>query len=833
MREQLRCSVGRHSLANPKRTSSVHGGPKGLVDASYVWLPIRFHERSITIPKLWKWDYMNPDGPTPPAPPPPAPPLVPGSCVSAAPGRGGALALAVCGAPNVSTGQAWVVQGAQAEKLQLRTAKLCVDQVASQRARLVLGDCEAPDTPLQFSYSAETGRLVEKTSGKCMDITYCGTQVCADATVGLYTCNSVHQNQEFDWDAGRGHLVARINKQCLTGCGSAAPAGKTLKSDDDTPLLLESADLLTLTNGLVSLSFAKDSAGRARPGIDKLQLHSLPGVNLLAAPTQEGGGKTSPKGYWDLDTRWCAGLSEGKCRPHCAPTSSFSGHSVVRNSSSLLEVRFQPAPSCGFSVALHYVLKPAEAGFHMFAVVTRDPAAPLNNTFGQSRLVLRLEPTIFTSSAVVDESAAQQPQTMRTAEFPAGKLLRDPCDDQGCHKVMDATYRLTNGSAPHSLHGTYYTKYEWASASHADSVHGTYGLASGKHVGAFIVSGSNEYLNGGPVHPELSVHMTDTTPCLLKMVQGSHDDYYDPTPAAAAPESWSKLFGPFFVSLATAASPQELWAGAAALAQQHQKQWPPGWMQHALWKPATARGSLSGTLSAAPVANPLSPTFVMLGEVGSRKPIAAQGTLSLVFWSEVEADGSFTIENAVVGTYSLWVRTPGVLPIEQVVADSVTITAGATTKHGHVVVPNALGSASSVVWQIGEVDASVAEFRWGKDAELHGWALWLAIINAGMTNTSIDLGPRTSDQNRTAAQATQLPFMQLLAGQTEGAQDTSARTTACRRFSLGCVSHPDGAVCCRCGTSASPGTPAKRAAARSSGCSSACRARQHCATTTL
>jgi hypothetical protein len=196
----------------------VHGGPKGLVDASYVWLPIRFHANNITIPKIWKWNYMDPDGPIPPASPPPPPPLVPRSCVAAAPGRGGALALAACGAPNVSSGQAWVVQGAAAEQLQLRTAKLCVDELG--RAGLALGDCSAPDTPLEFTFSAASGRVVEKASGKCMDITYCGNQVCAGGKVGLYTCNSQHKNQEFDFDASSGHLVARINKQCLTGCGT-------------------------------------------------------------------------------------------------------------------------------------------------------------------------------------------------------------------------------------------------------------------------------------------------------------------------------------------------------------------------------------------------------------------------------------------------------------------------------------------------------------------------------------------------------------------------------------------------------------------------------------
>ncbi len=198
----------------------VHGGPRGLVDASYVWLPIKFNDDNITIPKYWKWNFDDPWGPIPPAPPPPPPPLVPGSCVAAVPARGGAIALAVCGAPNVSSGQAWMVQPQVSEMLQLRTGKLCVDKVTSTPGTLALGECDKLDTPLQFTFDPASGRLIEKESKMCMDITYCGTQVCPAAKVGLYSCNSAHQNQEFALDKSSGHLVAKINGQCLTGCGA-------------------------------------------------------------------------------------------------------------------------------------------------------------------------------------------------------------------------------------------------------------------------------------------------------------------------------------------------------------------------------------------------------------------------------------------------------------------------------------------------------------------------------------------------------------------------------------------------------------------------------------
>eukprot|EP00756_Hemistasia_phaeocysticola_P052772 Hpha_TRINITY_DN2805_c0_g1::TRINITY_DN2805_c0_g1_i1::g.171426::m.171426 len=38
----------------------VHGGPNALIDAAYVWLPIRFGASEVTLEKQWRWDLNNP-----------------------------------------------------------------------------------------------------------------------------------------------------------------------------------------------------------------------------------------------------------------------------------------------------------------------------------------------------------------------------------------------------------------------------------------------------------------------------------------------------------------------------------------------------------------------------------------------------------------------------------------------------------------------------------------------------------------------------------------------------------------------------------------------------
>lgn len=38
----------------------VHGGPNGLIDASYVWLPMQFEPNSVIIKPLVSWDTRDP-----------------------------------------------------------------------------------------------------------------------------------------------------------------------------------------------------------------------------------------------------------------------------------------------------------------------------------------------------------------------------------------------------------------------------------------------------------------------------------------------------------------------------------------------------------------------------------------------------------------------------------------------------------------------------------------------------------------------------------------------------------------------------------------------------
>lgn len=98
----------------------VHGGPNGLIDASYVWLPIQFEENDVVLKPLTSWDLEDPFAPPPPPPPSPPPP----PCPSA----GNMLRLQPCNAS--SPGMQWSLEPTTG-KLTLRGSGLCAAPVST------------------------------------------------------------------------------------------------------------------------------------------------------------------------------------------------------------------------------------------------------------------------------------------------------------------------------------------------------------------------------------------------------------------------------------------------------------------------------------------------------------------------------------------------------------------------------------------------------------------------------------------------------------------------------------------------------------------------------
>src|SRR5690606_35518426 len=109
--------------------------------------------------------------------------------------------------------------------------------------------------------------------------------------------------------------------------------------------------------------------------------------------------------------------------------------------------------------------------------------------------------------------------------------------------------------------------------------------------GVWAIAPSNEFMNGGPMKQELTVHATNKTPLVVQMLQGEH--------FGAASQSYStgtdKIYGPFFIYVNSGSTHQEMIDDAKDQAGVHKSRWPYQWLDNPLFP--INRTELSGTLN--------------------------------------------------------------------------------------------------------------------------------------------------------------------------------------------------------------------------------------------
>ena len=252
-----------------------------------------------------------------------------------------------------------------------------------------------------------------------------------------------------------------------------------------------------------------------------------------------------------------------------------------------------------------------------------------------------------------------------------------------------------------------------------------YGWASSKsNFGIWQTFPSHEYLDGGPMHRELTEHLGNT---LLDMFGGGHYGF-GYTPNIPAGTFASKTFGPAFIyanqytgpSVSTSARAMTLYADAQAQAAAEQSAWPYSWFHPqpvgggasgTIYPQASGRGTVSGTFAIHDAFNPAaSPVSLWIGLAPADGGDFQQQYFTKQFWVETGAGGAFTIPDVVPGTYNLWAFGPGAAgTFEQA---NVTVAAGQSLNLGTVVwTPTRLGAT---VWQIGIPDRNSNEFNNGE-----------------------------------------------------------------------------------------------------------------------
>jgi len=349
-------------------------------------------------------------------------------------------------------------------------------------------------------------------------------------------------------------------------------------------------------------------------------------------------------------------------------------------------------------VALHYVLRPGESALRMFAVF-RHPADYPAAGFGQSRYVLRVRDELFETISV-DEN--------RTRPLP-------PSDTPVAILGPKESMRFTDGP----FAGNITDKYHYFTDAGGHFFHGWMGARS--QLGAWIVYGSTEDANGGPTRQHNTAHWGRV---LLKILSCGH--YGAPGVGLPAGLAWEKIYGPWMLyanRADSAATPAEtlatLRADAARQAAAEQTAFPPAWLQHPAFPPASARGSVSGRLA---LADPQAPAQTAAGAwVGLAAPSPDWQRQSLAYqsWTRADAEGRFTLNAVRPGRYTLFAFVDGVL--DEFRLAEVEVAAGDTLALGDLDwKPLRHGRP---LWQIGVPDRRAGEFRHGDDHRR--WGLWL------------------------------------------------------------------------------------------------------------
>ncbi len=335
-----------------------------------------------------------------------------------------------------------------------------------------------------------------------------------------------------------------------------------------------------------------------------------------------------------------------------------------------------------FRAEIHYILKRGVSGFYVYVIYSHGPGMSAGS-IGQSRFVIRgpSKPNLYNYVAIDD------------ARF-------GPVDESPFVKaVSDATFLQKDGNV--------YCKYNNTAFMADHHLHGMLGNG----VGIWMINPSDEYVNGGPIKQELTVHQVNI---LLNMLQGGH--FGGGSILVKADEPWTKFYGPFLVYLNSGPTPQAMYADAKQKTTAEVASWPYQWVNDPNY--AVVRGSVQGTLHLTD-GESAAGAWVVLADPGGDWPMQAK---HYEFWTRAADDGSFTINKVCPGSYALYAY--GANQFEQLEKDGVTVAPGATSDLG--VIDWQPVTHGTTLWQIGTPDRTTLEYRggqdnWGPDGMRH-WA---------------------------------------------------------------------------------------------------------------
>lgn len=279
----------------------------------------------------------------------------------------------------------------------------------------------------------------------------------------------------------------------------------------------------------------------------------------------------------------------------------------------------------------------------------------------------------------------------------------------GATTLQDATFRFSDG--------TIYTKYDWANYMKDDKVHGVIDQTNG--VGAWVISPSTEWVNGGVQKQDLTVHADTKGTVLLQMLQSEHFG----ASAHTISSGDQKFFGPTLLYV-NSGEKDAMISDANSQAETEKNAWPYSWFSNDNYPSASGRGTVTGTITLNNDDFKTTKLQIILADAQAEDPLKQVGGYQYATEAtSTTGNYAFRIENIRPGNYAVFAYAlNGDATGTFKSADTYTVS-GSTDVGTIVWTPT---KYPVKLWQIGEADHSTSGFKLSDHKRQYG--LWDNII---------------------------------------------------------------------------------------------------------
>jgi rhamnogalacturonan endolyase len=482
-------------------------------------------------------------------------------------------------------------------------------------------------------------------------------------------------------------------------------AGSAVMAADPPVTITQDSKIFTLSNGLLTAQVNKTNGDMV-----SLKFH---GLEMM------GYGSGHHAGYWEQTPAKAAHLT-ATLTIDPASNGGARGEVSIKGVSdgNLLDGEGEPGGSMLCDLEIRYTLGRGESGLYAYAIFSHR-AGYGATSIGESRYALKLNGKVFDWMSI---------------DARRNKLMPTGADwDHGSALNMKEARRLTTGVYA----GQVEHKYDYSALQFDIPAFGW--SSTREHVGLYFINPSMEYLSGGATKVELTGHLDNGDggdPTLLDYWRGTH--YGGSELRIPQGEEWSKVVGPIFIYLNSAADPNAMYKDALGQAGKESSKWPYDWVNGVDYPHQNQRSSITGQLV---LSDPQSPgarlTNLLVGLAypdtaaapappnpgrGGRgaPPVTWQNDAKhYEFWVRGGSDGRFTIPKVRAGAYQLHAIADGVLG--EFSKASITVKEGEKLDLGKLEwQPVRYGKQ---LWEIGIPNRSGAEFFKGDDYFHWGWYL--------------------------------------------------------------------------------------------------------------